>query len=405
MSRGHLNEDTANYWPDVPWDRICAEDTNCKLDQAAPSFWTRKRLTKITTEIRSATAWTPVDSWTLDHWFTDNGDGSKTLWLNKITHAGHVGGTAALPAVELIGEQLPNRIDKPDDNIAPLIRFRVNAVNTDTGAQIDVNYADRTARAGNLPRPGASTKRCYPGQVESQRPAATRSPTGSTSTSSRRSPRPTAPAARPTWSPATSTSTAPPGARPSRTASPRRVPDLGRVARLRQGPGHPRRRAVMTTRTDHTFFRGMDGDPLPGGGTQDDTVTDSTGAEHDRHDEFAGTSWRPPSTTVAAVVAKTITVPWLHQTGTQTDDLGHAGGPPTCKPGTTRSFTALEAGGWRETKTVPRYDTTSRPADARATTSATSSTDADDQCTRTQYADNANQWLANAASAGRDGRR
>ncbi|MCY9556012.1 hypothetical protein M5W98_30965, partial [Paenibacillus apiarius] len=122
-----LNTTTAPYWPDVPFDRNCAKDTKCKLDQITPTFWARARLTGITPEIREGTGWTPVDNWKLDHLLTDNGDGSRTLWLHKITHTGLYGPGAdiAMPSVELGGLQLPNRIDRDGDNIAPLVRFRL----------------------------------------------------------------------------------------------------------------------------------------------------------------------------------------------------------------------------------------------------------------------------------------
>ncbi len=161
---GSLNNSTATSWPDVPWDRNCAANTKCTTAQSAPSFWTRKRLVTVTTEIRGATAWNPVDAWDLTHTFTNNADGSRSLWLHKITHRGLAGGTVTMPSVELGPLQLPNRIDNgSEDNIAPLIRPRLTQVLNDSGGQVTVRYWDADCGIGDLPgSESTSTKRCYP---------------------------------------------------------------------------------------------------------------------------------------------------------------------------------------------------------------------------------------------------
>lgn len=67
-----------------------------------------------------------------------------------------------LPAVDLLGTQLANRVDAVGDNIAPFHRFRLTTVISETGAQLDVNYAPTDCTKADLPKPGESTKRCYP---------------------------------------------------------------------------------------------------------------------------------------------------------------------------------------------------------------------------------------------------
>lgn len=213
-----FKKENAAFWPDVPMDRYCAPSTKCNATQVAASFWTRQRLTGVTTQIRKdATAYDDVEAWTFTHQFTDNGDQSKTLWLSKIDHQGRRGGTVDVPSVELMGTQLKNRVDSLDESIAPFYRFRLSTVLSETGAQLDVNYAPAECTKATLPKPGESTQRCYP-VVWSPRASSTRSPTGSTSTSSRRSSRPTAPADPPIRSRTTSTRARRPGVRPSRTA-------------------------------------------------------------------------------------------------------------------------------------------------------------------------------------------
>ncbi|MDQ0992553.1 hypothetical protein [Streptomyces sp. V3I7] len=111
-SAGALTDSTAADWPDVPWDQNCNAGTKCP-GQNSPTFWTRKKLTKITTQIRTGTStYSPVDEWSLTHVFTDNGDGSKSLWLSKIDHTGKVGTDVSVPSVELYGTQLANRVGR-----------------------------------------------------------------------------------------------------------------------------------------------------------------------------------------------------------------------------------------------------------------------------------------------------
>ena len=104
---------------------------------------------------------------------------------------------------------------------------------------------------------------------------------------------------------------------------------------------------VMTTRTDHVFFRGMDGDKQPGGGTRDETVRDSTGAEHTDHDEFAGLELENIVFNGSDRVTRTITAPWRHHTATQSE-TGAPGGPRCCvRPAPARSPLSRAAAGGR----------------------------------------------------------
>ncbi len=82
-----LTADTKANWPDVPFDMICAANTKCTT-QIGPAFFTRKRLTDITTSVwtGSGTTRRDVDTWHLDQSFPDTGDASSpSLWLKSIT--------------------------------------------------------------------------------------------------------------------------------------------------------------------------------------------------------------------------------------------------------------------------------------------------------------------------------
>ncbi|MFE9258633.1 RHS repeat domain-containing protein [Streptomyces sp. NPDC006879] len=158
-----FTKDNAKYWPDVPFDQYCASATECK-SRYSPSFWSRKRITAITSEVRVGSGYQKVDSWALKHQFPSNGDGSTpALWLASVTRTGYTGGTAkSLPSITFMGTQLKNRVDTTGDGIPPLIRYRVNAIHTETGGTVAVTYSGPECTAGNLPSETSNTKRCYP---------------------------------------------------------------------------------------------------------------------------------------------------------------------------------------------------------------------------------------------------
>ncbi|MEV0322455.1 RHS repeat domain-containing protein [Streptomyces sp. NPDC050658] len=153
----------AKNWPDVPFDRYCAPGTECK-NRYSPSFWSRKRIASITSEVRVGNAYEKVDSWAFDHSFPSTGDGSSpALWLNSIKRTGYTGGTAtALPPITFIGKQLANRVDGTGDGIPPLIRYRVQAIENEMGGTIAATYSAPECSPGSLPSDTGNTKRCYP---------------------------------------------------------------------------------------------------------------------------------------------------------------------------------------------------------------------------------------------------
>lgn len=155
-------------WPDTPVDQDC-DAAPC--DGAfSPTFWTQKRLSKITTQVwDGVSAYRKVDSWTLDHLYADPGDFTRAgLWLDTITHTGHVapaGEEITLPAVKFLGEPFNNRVDSSvSDHVAPHNWWRVTAIHAENGGRIAVNYAPPDCSApGGLPsHPASNTQRCQP---------------------------------------------------------------------------------------------------------------------------------------------------------------------------------------------------------------------------------------------------
>ncbi|MEV7867978.1 RHS repeat-associated core domain-containing protein [Streptomyces sp. NPDC088124] len=153
----------AKRWPDVPVDQDCKAGEDCK-NRIAPTFWTSKRLTKITTSALSGSSYQPVDSWTLRQELPDPGDGSPaSLWLAGITRTGHTGAEPlSLPEVTFKGRQLPNRVDTTGDGIPALVRYRVDQIDTETGGSIGITYSETDCKPGDLPAETSNTRRCYP---------------------------------------------------------------------------------------------------------------------------------------------------------------------------------------------------------------------------------------------------
>ncbi|MEU7590114.1 RHS repeat-associated core domain-containing protein [Micromonospora sp. NPDC049230] len=157
-------------WKDTPWDQECkASATSCS-QQYSPTFWTAKRLKTVTTRVwdttRSTPDWQPVESWTLSHTFSATADSTHGgLWLDRIDHAGLVGGTINLPPVTFGAESLANRV--LTEHGATDNWLRLSSIVTETGARIKVDYSERECTAAIVASlaPHDNARRCYPVKV------------------------------------------------------------------------------------------------------------------------------------------------------------------------------------------------------------------------------------------------
>lgn len=153
----------AAHWPDVPWDRECTAAT-CGLGQNSPSFWTTKRLSSIKAQVWGGSSYRDVESWTLTHSFPTSDQ--PTLWLDKISHTGLVGGTQAVPDMTFLGVAMPNRVDTNSDQYPAMDRYRMKTINSETGGKVDITYSPADCVAGTrVPDQSAlqnNTLRCYP---------------------------------------------------------------------------------------------------------------------------------------------------------------------------------------------------------------------------------------------------
>ncbi|SER77570.1 RHS repeat-associated core domain-containing protein [Streptomyces sp. yr375] len=401
---GDLTAATATRWPDVPWDQNCAVNTKCE-GQNSPTFWTRKKLSSVTTQTRSGTGYSDVDHWKLTHVFTDNGDGSKSLWLKNIDHEGRVGTATAMPSIELYGSQLPNRVDVAGDNIQAMNRFRLSGVLNESGGQLSVVYAPADCSAAALPKEGESTKRCYP--VKWNPPGVEEPITD--------------------WfhkyvvSMVTQTDLV--GGTPDMSTSYDYIGDAGwrksradgiteakyltwgdwrGYAKVRVTGSEGGVAAADNTRTEHAFFRGLDGDATAAGGTRTETLKDSTGTTYTDADHLSGfeleTTTYNGSFSADAIVSKSISTPWTQRTGSRKQDWGTTESW-YLRPKDTNSYTALEgytaqSPKWRVTKSANTYDTVTGRA-TKVDDLGVDGDDTDNRCTLTYYADNAaNNMLA-----------
>lgn len=158
-----LTSANASSWPDVPFDQTCASTTTCP-EQTSPAFFTRKRLTSVTTNVLMAGSYQAVDEWTLRHTFPIPGDGTDAaLWLDSIGHRGLVGSAITLPDVKFHGLAMANRVDKVGDAGPPMNRYRIIAIDSESGAKTTINYLPQDCTTASLPAsPDSNTRRCFP---------------------------------------------------------------------------------------------------------------------------------------------------------------------------------------------------------------------------------------------------
>lgn len=163
-SPAQLKASTAKNWPDVPFDLICTSSTSCP-SVLSPVFFTRKRLTQITTKVLNGSTYRNVDRWDLTHTFPDPGDAtSPALWLSQIQHTGLGASTSkSMPAVTFQGVQMANRVEHNGAGSPPMNRYRISSIRTEAGATTSVNYSDKDCTPSSLPgAPHTNTRRCFP---------------------------------------------------------------------------------------------------------------------------------------------------------------------------------------------------------------------------------------------------
>nr|WP_260867331.1 polymorphic toxin-type HINT domain-containing protein [Streptomyces sp. SAJ15] len=385
------------YWYDTPWDLNCKAGTKCDQGRLSPTFWTRKRLTEVTTQVLKDGAYAKVDSWKLGHrWGTADVD--YQLLLDSVQRTGHTSTTPlTLPKTTFAYTQLANRLDKTGDGKAPFIKARVSTVADEVGGQLDVDYSAPACSRDSLPTPQTNTTRCFPqfsggdSTDEPEKEWFNKYVVDSVTETDRTGGAPDQ-VTRYTYLD---------GAAWHYDDDDGLTKEKHKTWSQWRGYGHVRVQTGgqeaaggMKSQKEHYFLRGMDGDrEAPSGGTRSVKVSLSTG-EGDPitdHDALAGFEYKTAafSGPGGKVLEKTVNRPWHHQTAERKRSWGTVTANFTGKAHT-RNFTSLDGGNgddWRTTGTATSFDTVAGRA-TQVDDFGDDSTAKDDQCTRTTYADN-----------------
>ncbi|WP_433272144.1 RHS repeat-associated core domain-containing protein [Actinosynnema sp. CS-041913] len=392
------------YWEDVPWDLNCKPDTKCEQDHgaAAPSFWTRKRITKVTTRIvqPDGAGHRAVDSWAFDHaWGTADVD--RQLLLKSIVHTGHAAATpVTMPPVSFSYTQRPNRVDKLGDDVGPFIKNRVGAIHNETGGQLDINYSGPDCTTSDLPSPNGNHRRCLP--VFWARTSGDTNPTldwfhkyvvtrmAQTDLTGGSPDMVTDydySIGRPSWH-----YTDDDGLTPEKYKTWSEWHGYDRV-RVKAGVTGP-----APSQTDHWFFQGMHGDRLNGdGGTKSVSLGDGEGASYTDHESLQGMALRTVVYDKAGgvPVTKTVNSPWHHQTASRTRPWGTVTANLTGVAGT-RTLRQLDTG-WRETRSTTKSFNLTTGAPAEVDDQGDVAVAGDEKCTTTAFTGNGERILARPA--------
>ncbi|MFC9932478.1 DddA-like double-stranded DNA deaminase toxin [Streptomyces sp. NPDC127190] len=394
--------DKSFYWYDTPWDLNCKSGEDC-TKAYSPTFWTRKRLTAVTTEVlQSDGTYAPVDTWTLDHRW-GMADIDYQLLLASIQHTGKSTATAiTLPKVTFGYDQRTNRLKIDGDNTSAFIKERLSTIDDESGGQTDVTYDGPACDATTLPKPETNTTRCFPVYFTKE---------GDTDPTLQ-------------WfnkylvSAVTQT---------DRTkSSPDMVTNYSYLDGAAwhyddddgltkekyktwsswRGYGHVRVQTGgqdpvgMKTQIDHYFLRGMDGDKAsPTGGTKTVAVSDDDGGTITDHESLPGFEYKTEtySGPSGKVLEKTVNTPWHHETAKRVRSWGTTTANLT-GTAATRTWTSLDDGAGTHWRTTYRTNTFENKAGRITETDdyGDESTSKDNQCTRTTYADpadDATPWI------------
>ncbi|WEH32590.1 polymorphic toxin-type HINT domain-containing protein [Streptomyces sp. AM 4-1-1] len=388
-------DDKAFYWYDTPWDLNCKAGTKCDNGRLSPSFWTRKRLTDVTTQVLKADGtYAEVDSWKLDHRW-GMADTDYQLLLDSVQHTGH----SAIPAITLpkttfAYTQLENRLDRTGDGFAPFVKARLSTVADESGGQIDANYSAPACDWDALPTPETNTTRCFPQYI------------GGSDTD---------PAQRHWFNKYVTTSvtaTDRTGGSPDQVT---RYDYLGGAAwhyddddgltkekqktwsqwrgygQVRVRTGGQGGDSAMRTQQDSYFLRGMDGDRKnTSGGTKSVAVAleAGEGAAITDHETTAGFGYRTVmfDKPGGKVLSKSVSRPWYHETAKKVRDWGTVTAN-FIGTSASKDWVSLDGGAgvkWRTTSTATKQDTIAGRV-VQVDDFGDDATEADDRCTRTTY--------------------
>ncbi|WP_203567165.1 RHS repeat domain-containing protein [Aestuariimicrobium ganziense] len=395
----------ANSWPDTPVDLNCAATGSC--DQHAPSFWTRKRLTSISTAYWNGTGYQPVDVYNLTQSFA----GDRELILDKIVRVSHMVGQTTITSapVTLAYSTRANRV-AGYNGLPSMYRLRLSSVLSETGSLTSVYYQGdpgQSGRAAGLCTPSTvpsdvanNTTACYPVNwtlpynttptvdffhkyVVTQVDVADKNghaPTQQTTYTY---------LGAPAWHYDDNEVTKP----KARTWGQFRG---YQTIEVRTGNPNVAANGTADQRTldKITYFRGMNGDKLPTG-VRNVTITDSHGTIHTDDDWKSGSVLETRSylDSGGSVLAESSTNidSLLATTATRARSELSPAQARVVRPTTTTTWT--HATGGSTTSTLWATTTSTYDAQGRLSTVTAAASNAMTSCVHTSYADNTTQWV------------
>lgn len=397
-----LTTSTASSWPDVPYDLNCASGATCSSQ--SPTFWSENELTGIATSALSGSTLTAVDSWALTYALpaiAGAGDTSTpSLWLSTIAQTGHdttAGGSTSsitLPQVTFTGTAMQNRANLT--NGYPWItRQRLTQILTETGEKITVGYSAPACGSSTPSSDSANTMLCYPVYwypTNTTNPSkdyfnkyivtgvTQEDPTGGFGNDTIQTTY--TPVGNPAW---------------HYNDSPLTPSNQRTWDQFRGYPGMIVSTGTVPdpiTKTQYSYFQGMNGDYLTSTSTRTATVSDTRNdAAIADANQYAGQTYETQVFNGSALVTDTIDTPWS-SAATATHAL--TGGVPSQQAFITgqaeqRVYTPLASGSTQETETDYTHDSYGRVTQTNTLGDVTQASQ--HTCTTTGYADNTTTWI------------
>ncbi|WP_439673372.1 DddA-like double-stranded DNA deaminase toxin [Embleya sp. MST-111070] len=398
-----MTKANAAKWPDVPVDKQCAGTGTC--EEYGQTFFSTRRLTKITTQTLVGPTYRTVDEYALDQDYPDPQDGtSPTLWLNSITRTAWDGTKKIdIPSVDFTGQLMHNRVDAGGDLAPPMNRRRLTGITNETGGQTTVKYNDPECTPATLPTQDANTKACYPmwwNFNEDAEPelhwfhkytvAEVTEHDATTSTLARSTRYEYVGGA--TWHRDDSELTEDKEASRPKSKDRRTWNQYRGYGQVITRSGDPSKDAVTQSAT--FYLRGMDGDVKKDGTKRAVTLTDSTGQAILDADQHAGFAYETQTFTGAGGTLATTTLNTPFSSTVTATHTRARGLPPlearrtTTSKTRTRSLLA-DTTTWRETSKT----TTFEPVHGLPETVSDKADGLPEYCTKTTYAHNTVAWI------------
>lgn len=401
--------ENAVHWPDVPVDQACKDSGTC--DNHSPTFWSRERLTAISTSYWGGGAYHDVDRYELGQSFSDLSDGE--LLLDSVTRiSGEGADQLTAPPVRFSMATKANRVEGLH-TLPGMYRSRLHTIFTETGQNISIAYSGDDGQAGRakplctastIPSaPSSNTTECYP--VKWKPPYSENDildyfhkyVVTEVTVSDNNATAPSRISAyyyvgNPAWHYDDNEVQRP----KHRTWS-----QFRGYAQVETRTGNPNvtsnGKADAWTSSKSFYYRGMDGDRLPNNGARSETITDSQGAAHPDKDGLAGQILEAQQLdgVGGALVSKTIYFPKIIRTTAtrvRDGDLDPVKAQ-IIRPASSTTYTAKAAGGFLTAGTATVYDN-----DGRATEVTSTASSATASCVRTTYVDNESKWVKDKAS-------